>query len=76
MRYDKKQYAMSYYCIFLTYFFITADLGGGEKWTFIFVNEMKQTKTWGKENLDISATLNTGFNDGFVQLEWDNEYNT
>ena len=28
-----------------TYFFITADLGGGEKWTFIFVNEMKQTKT-------------------------------
>ena len=37
---------------------------------------MKQTKTWGKENLDISATLNTGFNDGFVQLEWDNEYNT
>jgi len=29
---DKKQYAMAYYYILRTYFFITAYLGGGEKW--------------------------------------------
>ena len=28
----KKQYAMAFYYILKTYFFITADLGGGEKW--------------------------------------------
>ncbi len=35
---------MAYKYILYAYFFITADLGGGEKWNLMFVNEMKQTK--------------------------------
>ena len=41
----------------VTYFFKTADLGGGEKWTINVLNEMRQTKTWGKEYLDLTMVL-------------------
>jgi len=39
------------------YFFISYFLGGGEKWTFIFDSEMKRTKTWDKEYLDLVMVL-------------------